>query len=285
MIVVTGATGRLGRLVAEALLRRLPAARVALSCRDPSGAADLAARGARVRAGDFANPDTLAAAFEGAETVFLVSSNAARTGGDPLAQHNAAIAAARDAGARRVVYTSQMSAAPDSLFPPGRDHAATEAMLAASGLAWTALRHGFYAQSALDMQGPGLARGVIEAPADGPVAWTAHEDLAEADAAILAGAAAFDGPTPPLTGRETHDLADLARLASSITGRPVERRTITDAALAERVAGAPPAVRAVALGYYAAARAGEFVRTDPTLERLIGRPPVPMREAMAAALA
>lgn len=283
MIIVTGATGHLGRAIVERLVRRVPAAEVGVSVRDPEKAADLAALGVRVRQGDFGRPEGLPHAFEGARQVLLVSSNAAAYGGDPLAQHRAAIDAVRAAGARRVVYTSHMAASASSAFPPARDHAATERMLGASGLAWTALRNGFYASSILAMTAQGIERGVIEAPEDGAASWTAHADLAEAAAVVLADEGRSDGPTPPLTGPEALNLAGIASVASSVLGRPVERRVLSDDELRARMAarGASPAAAEIALAMYAASRAGEFAAADGELERLIGRRPLSIRDLLA----
>ena len=90
----------------------------------------------------------------------MVSSNAGAEGDDPMDQHRNVVAAARDAGVGRIVYTSHMSASPTSAFPPMHTHHATEQMLRESGLAWTSLRNGFYASSIVD-----LLRDPIEAPA------------------------------------------------------------------------------------------------------------------------
>ena len=150
MIVVTGANGVLGRGVVEELLGLVGPERVGVSVRDPDAAADLADRGVRVRRGDFAEPDTLPAAFEGAEQVLLVSANnlaEART------FHRAAIAAAVTAGVGRVLYTSHQGARADSPFAAAPSHAATEEMLAASGVAWTVP-----AQRLLRQHGPDAAR-------------------------------------------------------------------------------------------------------------------------------
>ncbi|MGZ9811154.1 SDR family oxidoreductase [Pseudoroseicyclus sp. H15] len=285
MLIVTGATGQLGRKVVAHLRTLVPAERIGVSTRNPDEASDLAEAGIRVRRGNYDEPASLLHAWEGAERVLLVSSNAAASGGDPLAQHRAAIDAAREVGTRRLLYTSQISAAPDSRFPPGRDHAATEAMLAASGMPWTALRHGFYAASALQMNARGFAAGTLTGPEDGPVAWTTHDDLAEADARVLAGEDTIDGATPPLTGIETLDLAGLARLASEVTGRSVTREVVSDEEMERRAreGGMPGGALAVMRGYFHAARSGEFDRPDPTLSRLLGRDPVPMRDVLARA--
>jgi len=278
MIIVSGATGQLGRAIVKQLVGRVPADQVGISVRDPAKAADLDALGVRVRRGDFTDPDSLRHAFEGATQVLLVSSNARASGGDPLAQHRAAIEAARTVGAGRIVYTSQMAASASSKFPPALDHAATEAMLRDSGLEWTALRHGFYGASALMMMTEGIERGVVEAPADGKIAWTAHADLAEADAIILVNPGRFDGPTPPLTAAEALDFTELAALASALLGRSIVRKFVSDDDMRAKLAtrGAPPHAAALVMGLYMASRAGEFVSVDPTLERVIGHRPIEM---------
>lgn len=285
MIVVTGGTGQLGRLIVADLVRRMPASQIGASVRDLAKAAELSALGVRVRAADFALPASLPAAFEGATQLVLVSSNAGGTGGDPLAQHRAAIDAASAAGVKRIVYTSQIAASPTSAFGPARDHAATEEMLRTSGLAWTALRNGFYAASGLGMIEHGLAAGSIAAPADGKVSWTTHADLATAAGAILVSEGRFDGPTPPLTSTAALDFADLAAVATALRGRPIARAVVPDEAFREQMAArAKPARVAIAMSYFAAARANEFAAIDPTLEQLIGRPPGSMRDVLAARL-
>ena len=283
MIIVSGATGQLGHRIVESLVRRVPASLVGASVRDVGKAAALQALGVRVRRGDFAEPSTLASAFEGATQVLIVSSNARAYGGDPLAQHRAAIDAARAAGARRLLYTSHMGAKGSSKFSPMLDHVATEEMLMTAGVKWTSLRNGFYAASGMQLMGDAWTTGRLEAPADGRVSWTAHADLAEAAAAVLADEGRFEGPTPPLTGSEALDLSDIAALASELAGTPMAREVIADDDLTKRMAarGIPPHVGEIALGLYRASRGGEFKAVDPTLEQLIGRAPTRMRDLLA----
>jgi NAD(P)H dehydrogenase (quinone) len=260
MIIVTGATGRLGSQIVTHLLARVPATRIGVSVRDPEKAKTLQAQGVRVRRGDFADPGSLAHAFEGATQVLVVSADS--TGPALVGQHVAAIDAAVDAGARRILYTSHQAAARDSLFAPMADHAATEQHLAGTGVPYTALRNGFYAATIPWLAGPAAETGELIAPADGQVSWTAHADLAEAAAIILADEGRFDGPTPPLTAPETLDLADVARILGERAGRPVRRV----------VAGDDGFEPELLLGMFRAARRGEFAVTDPTLEALLGRP-------------
>lgn len=284
MLVVTGATGKLGRQIVERLLEVMPADQVGASARDPQKADALAQRGVRVRHGDFADPGSLVSAFEGASRVLIVSSNAAAYGGDPLVQHRAAINAARAAGVRRIVYTSHMAASTSSAFSPMHTHAATEEMLWETGVSWTALRNGFYASTVSTMVGDAASSGVLAAPRDGKVSWTAHGDLAAAAAAILMEEGRLDGPTPPLTAGETQDLSDVAAILSSLYGRSVERRIVADEEQAARMAGrgTPSAVVDITLGMYRAARAGEFAAVDPTLAALLGRKPMSLRDVLAS---
>ena len=185
-----------------------------------------------------------------------------------------------------MLYTSHMGARADSPFAPGSDHAATEAFLAEGGAPFTSLRHGFYAESALHLIGHGLQAGEIRAPEDGPVSWTARADLAEADAIVLAAEGRLDGVSPPLTASEAFTMADLAAIASELTGREVKRVVVSDEEWRDaKVADGVPAPMADALlGMYRAARRGDFAAIDPTLETLLGRRPRTMRDVLAGIL-
>lgn len=284
MLVVTGATGHLGRGVLDSLLHRLPASQLVASARDPEKATGLAEQGVQVRQADFADPASLAAAFAGATQVLVVSPNKLGEESQQLSRH--AIETARAAGARRILYTSQVAASPDSAFAPALNHAAAEALLAGLGLPYTSLRNGYYAESALFHLGRSFETGELRAPEDGPVSWTTRADLAEANAAVLADEGRFDGPTPPLVAPEAYTLAELAAIASELLGREVKRVVLTDAQWQqEQVAqGLPAPVAEMLLGSYRAMRRGEFASTDPTLGQLLGRRPRTMREFLAERL-
>jgi uncharacterized protein YbjT (DUF2867 family) len=277
MIVVTGATGQLGSRIVRQLLGRVPADQVGVSVRDPAAAAALAGLGVRVRRGDFTEPGTLAGAFEGARQVLVVS--AAIWGEAAVTANTAAVDAARAAGAERILYTSHQGSAADSLFPPMPTHAATEQHLSQSGTPFTALRNGFYAETLRRMAGPALQTGRLVAPADGPVSWTAHDDLAEATAILLTDPGRFDGPTPPLTAPQALELADVAALLSDITGRTIERVVVEeDEFIATQVAnGMPAALAPLTLGMYRASARGEFAATTPDLEKIIDHPATTVR--------
>lgn len=284
MIIVTGANGQLGGAIVAQLLGRMPANQIGVSVVDPAKVTALTEQGIRVRRGDFADPASLTDAFEGASQVLLVSTDT--TGERAVRMHTQAIEAAAKAGARRILYTSHMGARPDSPFPPMPDHAATEEVLQNCGVAFTSLRNGFYAASALRLLDRGLKSGEIYAPEDGKVAWTTHADLAEAAAIALGGESGLDGLTPPLTAGEAFDFEDLAAVASEITGRQIKRIVVADARWRETLVshGAPEAQADLLVGIFQASRRGDFATVDPTLERLLGRPPQTMRDVLAATL-
>jgi uncharacterized protein YbjT (DUF2867 family) len=258
----------------------MPADQLGVSVRDPGKAQDLRGRGIRVRRGDFDDPDSLAEAFEGAGQVLLVSGPA-----DP-APHKLAIDAAKAAGAQRIVYTSHQAAAADSLFVATRGHAATEQDLVEAGVAFTALRNGFYASTTTQLLRPALETGELILPEDGPVSWTAHRDLVDAAVLALTDPDRLNGITAPLTGPEALDYADVAAIASDLAGRKITRVTVPDeewkrAAIA---GGMPEYVADLTLGIFAAARRGEFTVVDPALPELLGRPATPLRDVLAAEL-
>ena len=240
--------------------------------------------GVQIRRGDFADAITLSDTFVGAEQALLVSVNLLGT--PALRMHQDAINQARLSGVRRVLYTSHMGARTDSRFQPAIDHAATETMLASKGACFTSLRHGFYAESGLHMLGRSLESGELRVPEDGPISWTARSDLAQADAIILAHEGKINGISPPLTALEAFTMADLALIASELTGREIKHVPLTDEQwLKEVVAqGRPSAMAELLLGTYKASRRGDFAAVDPTLEQLLGRRPITMRDVLAATL-
>lgn len=283
MLVITGATGALGRAIVDQLLTRVPADHIVASVRDPAKAGDLAARGVHVRQADFADAASVTRAFAGASKILIVSLPLPTSIAVP--QHRTAIEAARAAGAGRILYTSQMGSDPRSAFPPMHTHAATEDVLRDCGVPFTSLRNGFYVASALQMFGQGLRAGEIAAPEDGPVAWTTHADLAEA-AAIAMTSDALDGVSAPLTAGEALTLDQLAAIASQITGRTVRRVVVSDDAYRGTLLarGLPAAIADMLVGMVEASRLGAFSRTDRALAQLLGRAPIDVTAAFRTAL-
>ena len=281
MIIVTGATGHLGRGILDSLLHRVAASQLVASARDPAKAGTLAEAGIQVRQGDFADPASLVTAFAGATQVLVVSPDKLGEEGRRLSRN--ALEAAWAAGARRVLYTSHMGTHPDSPFV---DHYLMEQFMAEAGRPYTALRNGYYAESAFHHIGRGFETGEISAPEDGPVSWTTRADLAEANAAVLAAEGRFDGISPPLVAPEAFTLAEVAAIASELLGREVKRVTVTDEQWQrDKLAqGMPAQFVDLLLKSYRDMRAGVFAATDPTLAQLLGRRPRTMRDVLTATL-
>ncbi|WP_378144055.1 NAD(P)H-binding protein [Cnuibacter sp. UC19_7] len=287
MIVITGATGALNGATVEHLLERMPASEVGVSVRDTAKAQHLADRGVRVRRGSYEDADGLRHSFEGADQVLLVSSSDPTA--DAVALHAAGIEAAVAAGASRILYTSHQGAGLGSPFGPAHDHAATEELLARSGVAWTSLRNGFYAHTLGWMLSPWSETGTIATPADGPVSWTWREDAAEAAAVILAALASgddggeFDGPVT-LTAGTAPDFDEIAATVSELSGRPIARAVLDDEEWLARqaAAGQLEPMSRFTLGFFRAAREGRFAGTSPLLGELLGRAPRSARDILAA---
>ncbi|MBL0746323.1 SDR family oxidoreductase [Nocardioides baculatus] len=282
MIIVTGATGALNGATVDHLLQHVPPSEIVVVARDVTKADRFVRLGVEVRQGDYADAASLPAAYEGADQLLLVSSN--DPAADTVALHGDAIRAAASAGVGRILYTSHQAAAPDNPFHPGAVHFATEQLLAASGVPWTSLRNGFYAHSLQWLAGPWRETGTIAVPGDGPVSWTAREDVAEAAATILLSDRPFDGPTT-LTAPAAPTFTELAATASEVAGRSVTFTPLTEDEwlAAQAAAGAPERMSGFLLGFYRAAQAGYFAGTDPLLGELLGRTPRTAEDALVSA--
>ncbi|MEZ0109675.1 NAD(P)H dehydrogenase (quinone) [Catenulispora sp. EB89] len=280
MLVITGATGALNGATVEHLLERLPAEEIVVVARDVAKAERFARRGVAVRRGDYADPASLPAAFDGADQLLLVSTNDPTA--DAVSLHRTAIDAAVAAGVGRVLYTSHQAAGLGSAFGPAHDHAVTEQLLVDSGLPWTSLRNGFYAHSLTWLAGPWRETGVIAVPGDGPVSWTAREDAAEAAALILASDGAHEGPTT-LTASAAPTFQEIAAIASELTGRTVECVAVDESewVAAQIGRGTPEYMARLLAGFYQAAQQGSFAGVDPLLGKLLGREPRTARDVLA----
>ncbi|MFC4020222.1 SDR family oxidoreductase [Micromonospora sp. GCM10011542] len=282
MYVVTGATGQLGRLTIEELLRTVPADQVVAAVRAPEKAADLAARGVQVREADYDRPETLRAAFEGARKVLLISGNEI---GRRVPQHQAAVDAARQAGAELLAYTSILhaDATPISLGP---DHRATEEYLRGSGLPFSLLRNGWYHENYVPSAQQAVATGtLIGSAGDGRVASAARADYAAAAAAVLTGDN-HDNTVYELSGDTAWSMPELAAILTEISGTPVTYQDLPNERHTEVLlaAGLPEPVATMFAGFDARIADGWLADTPGTLATLIGRPTTPLRATLAAEL-
>ena len=267
---ITGATGELGGRVARGLAALGATQRLVV--RDAGRAPDLAGAEVAISPG-YHDRGAMAAAFEGIDTVLLVSG---RESASRVEEHATAIDAAVDAGVRRIVYTSFLGAAPDCTFTLGRQHWATEQHLRASGLAWTFLQNALYLEAFAHFVGPD---GAIRGPAGhGRTGAVARDDVAEAAVAVLTGAG-HDGRTYRLTGAEAISLQEAADVLSEVTGRPISyiEETEEEAYRSRANLGAPAFEVEGWVTSYLAMRAGELDVVTDDVAALTGRPAQTLR--------
>ena len=278
MIVVTGASGQLGRLVIEGLRTR--GAEVVAGARNPAAAADL---GVEVRELDYDRPETLAPALEGAERVLLVSGSEP---GKRVPQHLAVIDAASQAGVKHLVYTSAPNADTTALVL-APEHKATEAAIRLAGLPYTFLRNGWYHENYLDAIARAAETGeLVGAAGEGRVASAARADFADAAVAVLTGAA-HENRIYELSGDVAWSFPELAAAIAEVAGRPVAYRDLPPAEFEKFLVST--GLPAEAAGFVVALEQniadGTLAGTSGELTALIGRPTTPITDTIKAVLA
>jgi NAD(P)H dehydrogenase (quinone) len=282
-IVVTGATGQLGRLVVESLLDRgVPAAEIVAAGRSTDKIADLADRGVRVRRIDFTDPATLAEAFAGADRVLLVSSSEV---GRRAEQHRNAIDAAREAGVTLLAYTSIAQAETTTMLLAA-EHQATETYLRESGVPFTLLRNGWYLENYTAQLPVALEHGAILGSAgEGRVSAATRADYAAAAAAVLTGEG-HEGKAYELGGDHSFTLPELAAEITRQTGTEVAYRDLPVEEYTQVLVGAglPEQAAAVFADSDRGIARGELLVESGDLSRLAGRPTTSLTDGLAAAL-
>ena len=263
MILVTGATGKIGSCIAMQLGRAGKEFR--LLVRDPNKLSGF--REAKKVTGDYGDVESLDRAFAGVSSAFIVSGYA--KAGERAALHRNAFQAAHRAGVRHLIYLSTLGASPDSPFPMSRDHFESEQYLKATGVPHTILRDSFYSELAVQMFNDGVMRGP---GGQGKVSWVGREEIAEAAANLLANDRPVLG-TFQITGPSAVSLSETALLLSSLKHRPLRYEDESlDAAKAWRLKLGVPAWEVDTwVGSYEAIRDGEFETVDPALATILGR--------------
>ena len=281
-LLVTGANGHLGRCVVDILLQKKAGAIVAAT-RDPSKAADLAAKGAELRAADFSRPETLKTAFAGVDRLLLISTDAVFVPGQRLAQHQAAVAAAQAAGVRHILYTSVVSPFPsDSIIE--NDHFWTEQAIIASSMNWTFLRHALYTDNLLGSLPNALASGTWATATDNMGRHSVtREDCAQADAAALASTDTANR-IYDITGPAAVTAEEVVRIVSELTGRPLKHECISQEQLAAglKTAGLPPTLIGALVGFDVATARGYHATVSPAVRDLTGCEPMSVHDFLTA---
>lgn len=283
MIVITGASGQLGRLVIQELLKKLPANEIVAAVRTPEKVSDLAALGVQVRLADYAQPATLDAAFKGADQLLLISSSEV---GQRLPQHRNAIDAAKRAGVGLVAYTSILRA-DTSPLGLAAEHRETEALLKASGLPYVLLRNGWYTENYLASVPSALQHGAyIGSAGDGKIASAARADYAAAAAAVLTSSG-HAGKVYELAGDEAYTLTELAAEIAHQSGQAVVYQNLPEADFKQALLGAglPEHVADLLSDSDIGASKGGLFDDGHQMSHLTGRPTTSLATLVKAALA
>ncbi|WP_411732001.1 SDR family oxidoreductase [Paeniglutamicibacter sp.] len=280
-ILVTGATGQLGRLVVEALLERnVPAEQIVAGGRNPAKLAELAQLGVQVRSLDYSDPASLREAFAGVEKALLVSGNEP---GPRVAQHLDVIEAAKDADVKLLAYTS-IPNADTTTMALAADHQDTERALRNSGVPFALLRNGWYLENYTEQLTGYLQHGsVFGSAGEGRLSGATRADLAQAAAAVLL-ADDQEGTVHELGG-EPFTLVDLAREVSTATGQEVTYQDLAEADFAHLLVGAgvPEFFAKILADSDSGIARGELLVEGNALATLIGRPATTLGEAVRAA--
>ncbi|MCX5131538.1 SDR family oxidoreductase [Streptomyces sp. NBC_00340] len=280
-IVVTGATGHLGRHVVEQLLEKVPAEQITAVVRDEAKASDLAARGVRLAVADYNAPATFDGLFSAGDKVLLISGNEFDKG--RVGQHQVVIDAAKAAGVALLAYTS----APGELTAAlADDHRATEEVLLASGVPYTLLRNGWYHENYTENLAPVLEHNaVVQAAGDGRIASASRADYAAAAVAVLTGEG-HENATYELSGDEAWGFVEYAAELSRQTGKEIVYSPVSPEAFTGILTGAglPEVLAGILTGVESSIEKGELAATSGDLSRLTGRPTTPLAEAVAAGL-
>ncbi len=279
IIAITGVTGQLGRLVAKKLGEQVPADTILGLARNPAKAAGL---GVSVREADYTKPETLASALVGVATLLLISASEI---GKRAAQHHNVIAAAKEAGVKRIVYTSLLHA-DSSPLDLAVEHHATETELKGSGLPLTILRNGWYTENHTAWIGAALSGGAFLGSAGaGKVSCAPRADYAEAAVVTLTGEGHV-GKTYELAGDDAYTLGELAAEISRQTGKAIPYRNVAETDYAATLAGLglPEGLAKAIAGWDVCASQGALFDDGRQLSRLIGRPTTPLSSVVADAL-
>jgi NAD(P)H dehydrogenase (quinone) len=282
-ILVSGASGRLGRLVLDRLIARgVPASELVAGARSPREVDDLRARGIRTVAFDYDDPATLRAGLKGIDRFVLVSVSQPNT---PVTQHDAVIEAAAAADVSALAYTSVYRAS-ESALPLAPIHAAAERAIAATDLPAVILRNNSYTELYLGTVMRARQTGIITAAAGGGrIAGATRPDFADAAAVAITGES-YLGRVLELSGDAAFSYADLAAAAAQIWGRDVAYLALTGEQMLSQFSslGLDAKTAQVLATIDDAIAAGHLDSSDRTLSEMIGRPTTSLIDALRAGL-
>ncbi len=279
-LFISGAGGKLGRLVVEQLLARGYAGKIIAGTRDPGKLADL--KGIEVRQADFTDEAGLVKALAGVDRLLIVSTDA--LGDARRTQQLTAVAAAKAAGVKRIVYTSMPHPEPGSAIPMALDHYPTEQAIKSSGIDYTILRASWYAENLFGSLPGALKAGKWYTSAgEGRISYLPRVDIARA----AAGALISEKPGSrvyTVTGTEAHTIPEVAAIVSDVTGKPLDVVNVTDAEVTAGMvaAGLPQHIAEFLTTFEVGYRQGALSMVTNAVEELWGAKPQKLRDFLAA---
>ncbi|MEW9051203.1 MAG: SDR family oxidoreductase [Neobacillus sp.] len=277
-LLVTGATGKLGSKIVEILLETIPASQIAVSVRNPEKAEGLRAKGVEVRHGDFNQPETLDSAFAGVDRLLIISAD-----GDNetrIRQHTNAVSAAQRAGVKFIAYTSIANATESKnlMAPP---HVATEEAIINTGIPYSFLRNNWYLENEIgSIQGALAGAPWVTSAGEGKVGWALLQDYAEAAAKVLANDShentVYELSGPLLTQEE------LVKTLGEVIGKEIPVQQVNDETYADimKGLGLPDFVIPIVVGIQESIRNGSLAIENSDFEKVLGRPVIPVKEAL-----
>jgi NAD(P)H dehydrogenase (quinone) len=276
-IMVTGATGQLGSLVVEALLKSIPAENLAVSVRDPQKAKSLSDRGIDVRFGDFNQPESLVTAFAGIDRLLIVSTGDLE---NRLQQQITAVKAAHQANVGFIAYTSASNAT-ESKFVLANDHRITEEAIRETGIPFSMLRNNWYVENETGSI-QALLNGApwVTAIGSGKIGWASRRDFAEAAAIVLAGEE-HDNTVYELAGKPSMQ-EEFVAIVADVIGKQVDVQQVNDETYASVMSnvGMPKPMIPFLVAIQSGLRDGGMDVESEDLSKLLGRKPTPLKEVI-----
>jgi NAD(P)H dehydrogenase (quinone) len=280
-ILITGATGQLGRATIDFLLEKgVKPDSISALVRDPSRAGDLVAKGIQLKSGNYDDYASLLSAFKGVDNLLLISGNDIP---NRLKQHENAVKAAVEAGVKRIVYTSffrKNETTSSPIYFIGHSHVETDKLVKASGIPYTLMLNSLYADVLPMFMGEQvLETGVFLPAGDGKVSFTTRLDMAEAAASILTSEG-HENTSYVIANNETYSLHDVAGMLGELSGKKVNYHNPSTEVYSETLtkSGVPAEYVGMFAGFSEAIKQGEFETTSSDLEKLTGRKPTSLKE-------
>lgn len=282
MIAVTGASGHLGKLVIQSLLKKTKSSEIVAIVRDPSKVDDLKSLGVTIRKGDYDKPETWSDALKGVKKLLLISANVV---GSRVKQHKTVINAAKEAKVEILAYTSILRADSSKLLL-AQEHVETENAIKESGVPYIFLRNSWYFENDTGSLKHAIQNGaILNVTGDGKLSSASRADYAEAAAVVLTTPVKTNA-IYELGGDQPFTMSELAVEASKQSGKTVSYKKLSADDYKKFLVqvGLPDGFAGILVDSYVEADKGGLYTNSKDLSQLIGRPTTTLAEAVKNAL-